>query len=507
MSTTYDNAGRVQNITPTVGSTTLACFGYSYYASNYIQAVSESGTALTAPGTTTYTYDQDWHLTGVTFPNNSSESWTYDANGRRATAGGTTYSYDNADELTAAGSVSYGYDQNGDRTSMTNGSGTTTYAYNDEGGLTTVSGPNLSASYTYDGDGARVSQTVNGATTTYLVDERTGPPTVWEVEPASGGYDAVLTDPTGSILGTENQTGTWAFSVVDALGNTRLEVNGSGSLIDSQNYDPWGTVSGGSGTQVDPYGFAKQIGDAATGLSYMRARYYDPATGMFLSPDPAAPSLTQPATFSPYQYAYQDPVNNLDPTGASVTFTDPLSGMSYTAPDPQAEHEFLSNEWWNVYDHATNLNDPQVKQQLGDLASAAANLEQAYGSAAGPIGGYTEQVVGSPEVQQVLSEVTTTTNSTPPVGQPVITSDAPGLAPTAIQVPGPVLPTASIQTGGPELESISLYSSARDIINTIAKGAQGEQDLQGVQQQPTVQEHPGYSRHPGPSTARGGTVS
>jgi RHS repeat-associated protein len=48
-----------------------------------------------------------------------------------------------------------------------------------------------------------------------------------------------------------------------------------------------------------------------TGLVYMGARYYDPGTGRFLSPDP----LGHASSASLYDYADGDPVNRLDPDG------------------------------------------------------------------------------------------------------------------------------------------------------------------------------------------------
>ncbi len=50
--------------------------------------------------------------------------------------------------------------------------------------------------------------------------------------------------------------------------------------------------------------------DAETGFQYLRARYYDPATGQFLSRDPIT-ALTQ----EPYGYTGGNPVNNTDPIG------------------------------------------------------------------------------------------------------------------------------------------------------------------------------------------------
>ncbi|GAV31392.1 hypothetical protein emb_1c0119 [Coriobacteriaceae bacterium EMTCatB1] len=56
--------------------------------------------------------------------------------------------------------------------------------------------------------------------------------------------------------------------------------------------------------------------DASTGLYYLPARYYDPAVGRFLAPDPAPPAAGDPRTLNRYTYCLGDPVDHTDPTGA-----------------------------------------------------------------------------------------------------------------------------------------------------------------------------------------------
>jgi RHS repeat-associated protein len=55
--------------------------------------------------------------------------------------------------------------------------------------------------------------------------------------------------------------------------------------------------------------------DPATGLYYLRARYYDPVAGRFLSKDPVAGLLNDPQTLNPYVYTVNNPVNYVDPSG------------------------------------------------------------------------------------------------------------------------------------------------------------------------------------------------
>jgi len=58
--------------------------------------------------------------------------------------------------------------------------------------------------------------------------------------------------------------------------------------------------------------------DSDLNLYYLRARYYNPATGRFLSRDPEDGKPYDPKTLHKYLYADGDPVNAKDPTGRSA---------------------------------------------------------------------------------------------------------------------------------------------------------------------------------------------
>lgn len=66
---------------------------------------------------------------------------------------------------------------------------------------------------------------------------------------------------------------------------------------------------------------ARKTDDPATGLIYLRARHYDPATGRFLSPDPFSGMLQSPISRQKYLYSNDTPTNASDPTGM-LTLTD-----------------------------------------------------------------------------------------------------------------------------------------------------------------------------------------
>lgn len=75
-------------------------------------------------------------------------------------------------------------------------------------------------------------------------------------------------------------------------------------------YGAYGGLTGSTGSQTTPLGFAGEYTEAQSGLQYLRARFYDPVTGQFLSRDPIE-SLTR----QPYSYANGNPLNLTDPSG------------------------------------------------------------------------------------------------------------------------------------------------------------------------------------------------
>ncbi|MFN8531666.1 MAG: RHS repeat-associated core domain-containing protein [Anaerolineae bacterium] len=81
------------------------------------------------------------------------------------------------------------------------------------------------------------------------------------------------------------------------------------------------------------YLFAGQQYDAATGLYSMRARYYDPTTGRFLSRDTWPIDYANPAELNRYVYAAGNPVRWSDPSGRSTFFEYTLKTAQSIAAD------------------------------------------------------------------------------------------------------------------------------------------------------------------------------
>lgn len=99
----------------------------------------------------------------------------------------------------------------------------------------------------------------------------------------------------------------------DALGTPIAITDASGNLIETSEYEPYGKLLNRPVT--DGPGFTGHVQDAATGLTYMQQRYYDPAIGRFLSVDPVTSSSVTGGNFNRYWYGSNNPYKFKDPDG------------------------------------------------------------------------------------------------------------------------------------------------------------------------------------------------
>ncbi|CAG0928113.1 tRNA(Glu)-specific nuclease WapA [Thermoflexales bacterium] len=91
------------------------------------------------------------------------------------------------------------------------------------------------------------------------------------------------------------------------------------------------------GTRSSALRFTGEQTDDDTGLVYLRARWYDSATGRFTTRDPFPGFVALPQTLHPYTYVGNNPVNLTDPSGkfaflpllAAAVLGGILGGVSY----------------------------------------------------------------------------------------------------------------------------------------------------------------------------------
>jgi RHS repeat-associated protein len=86
-------------------------------------------------------------------------------------------------------------------------------------------------------------------------------------------------------------------------------------VVASYTYDSFGNVIASSGSSTNPYGFTgEQQFAEADSLIFLRARYYKPSTGRFISPD----LIGYYDSTNLYQYCLNNPANRTDPKGYST---------------------------------------------------------------------------------------------------------------------------------------------------------------------------------------------
>jgi len=124
-----------------------------------------------------------------------------------------------------------------------------------------------------------------------------------------------IRDNQGKLIGLR-RGGQSAYYLTDSIG-TVLAVTGPDASVDARyTYDPFGQVKDVKGDLAQPYRFAGEYYDAETRFYKSGLRYYDPKTARFTQNDPIV-GFSDPRRANRYIYAGQDPINNIDPTGAS----------------------------------------------------------------------------------------------------------------------------------------------------------------------------------------------
>ena len=130
-------------------------------------------------------------------------------------------------------------------------------------------------------------------------------------------------------------------------------------------------------------GYAGHVTDAATGLSYMQQRYYDPMAGRFLSTDPVAANV---GGFSRYWYANNNPYKNIDPDGREAGAAYSTMYRYELGIFPQS---MSSAEMGTVVDLTPVVGDVKGfvdayhEPTFGNIAAAVVGLGGPLGDAAG----------------------------------------------------------------------------------------------------------------------------
>ena len=308
---TYDTASNL--VTAAYPNTLQSTFHYDQLNrltalttpnSGYLYQLGPTGNRTSATELTgrslTWSYDGIYRLTSEAISQdpagkNGAVGYGLDPVGNRLSANSTlsgvssgSFSY-NIDDLLSIET----YDSNGNTLT----SNSKSFAYDSENRLKSMNGGGVTLQY--DGDGNRVAKTVGGVTTHYLVDD---------LNPT--GYAQVVEEVVGGVVTREytygrerisenqvvNSTWTPSFYGYDGGGSVRQLTNAVGAVTDTYDYDAFGNKVNSTGTTLNNYLYRGEQYDPDLGLYYLRARYYNPLTGRFMSRDPEEGTPRIPAT-------------------------------------------------------------------------------------------------------------------------------------------------------------------------------------------------------------------
>ncbi len=152
--------------------------------------------------------------------------------------------------------------------------------------------------------------------TTYTQDLVAPLPVVLQAKTGAATTQYLYTLGTRPLAAARNG-GAWEYLMPDALGSVRQIVDANGNVTLAESYEPYGSVLTSTGPASSIFGYAGEQADT-TGLIYLRARYMNPRLGIFLTEDTVPGNSSLPRSLHIYAYAWNNPVNLLDPSGKQV---------------------------------------------------------------------------------------------------------------------------------------------------------------------------------------------
>ncbi|TDX51145.1 RHS repeat-associated core domain-containing protein [Orenia marismortui] len=193
--------------------------------------------------------------------------------------------------------------------------------------------------YAYDPIGRRISVTEDGQERDYLWDGNSLIATyvsgsMENLYAVGSGIDEVL-----GVYGDQTQ-----YLHSNHLGSITGITGTDGSVLGARSYTPYGMVRSTTGTFNSKLGFIGRSQSSTTGLTYIRARYYDASVGRFNRIDPIQDGLNW------YGYAGGNPIRYYDPYGLDIIVLNDSDAVGLIG-GPYGHNAILVGEEgnWNYY--------------------------------------------------------------------------------------------------------------------------------------------------------------
>ncbi|WP_341278990.1 polymorphic toxin-type HINT domain-containing protein [Paenibacillus sp. FSL H8-0537] len=181
-------------------------------------------------------------------------------------------------------------------------------------------GERSTVEYTYDGDDLRTQKTVRSSAdgyseqvTNYLYDRQY---VILETDKA----DAVSVRYVKGInyIARIDQADKLSYFLFNGHGDVVQTVDEQGTIENQYDYDVFGSPTLTIELYESTIRYSGEFYDAEVGLYYLRARYYDPYVGRFISEDTYKGRANEPLSLNRYTYVLNNPLIYWDPTGQYV---------------------------------------------------------------------------------------------------------------------------------------------------------------------------------------------
>jgi RHS repeat-associated protein len=117
------------------------------------------------------------------------------------------------------------------------------------------------------------------------------------------------------VIVAESDSGETRYLLSDGLGSVRQAVDENADLVAYNEFDPYGNPILHSSFLISNYGFTGEWWENEVGLLHLRARWYLPETGTFVSKDVWEGDNLRSLTLNGWSYVEGNPVNFTDPSG------------------------------------------------------------------------------------------------------------------------------------------------------------------------------------------------
>ncbi|MEK4516727.1 RHS repeat-associated core domain-containing protein [Paenibacillus sp. FSL H8-0122] len=289
---TYNKAlGWTEMMQNTKGSGSLSSYNYSYDNNGNRISVSEARNGAAAQKTN-YSYDALNRLISISRPDGGQTTYTYDVRGNRLTLSDTSSaSTDSAD-------TSYTYDLQNTLTSVTKGGASTSFKYYADGmrSMKTKGNTQTQVNYNFQGQVISEEKIVNGTFVEQANFVRGDRVLVKKDKKAAKDY----------------------YYLYNGHGDVVQIVDTNGTVVNNYTYDEWGNITSQDEKTSNSFKYTGEVYDEETGLYYLRARYYDPSMGRFLNEDTVEGQITNPLSQNLYTYVGNNPLIFSDPSGHSM---------------------------------------------------------------------------------------------------------------------------------------------------------------------------------------------